>query len=170
MRKGINIICAAVAVILSVTACRTNEQTYRRAYESARQAEIDRAGGETVYTAIRREARREAITAGGDTITMTTEFVSLPKGETTPSKGLLRYSVVAGQFKQLFHARSLRTRLAEKGFPDAFIVQTREPYYYVVAETSASIDSLLPTFRMLRTAPPMPLVEPCPWILRAPNH
>lgn len=163
-------LAAAALVILAATGCRTNEENYRRAYEAAKQKQIEEAGGETIYNQIRREARQEATTSNGDTIRYTTQFVLVTKDLGATPSSLKRYNLVAGQFKQLFHAKSLMNRLREAGYAESFIVQTREPYYYVVAASSNSVSEIVPLMKEFETAPPVKLVEPCPWILRPTNR
>lgn len=159
-------IVMAAAVIPELQSCRTSEQNYQKAYETARQKQIDEAGGATIYNAVRRQATVTPTVVGSDTVPVRKEVVSLPPKSDTPASALKLYNVVAGQFKQLFHARSLVKRLAGAGYPGAFIVQTREPLYYVVALGGDTLSGIMDTYRTLRDNPPFRLIEPCPWILR----
>lgn len=163
-------VVAVAALLLSATSCKTSEQNYQRAYETARQKQIDEAGGATVYNAIRRQATTSRTVVDGDSVAVRKEVVSIPPKSSTPASALKRYNVVAGQFKQLFHARSLTSRLAEAGYEGSFIVQTREPLYYVVAAASDSIEGIMPAYRTLRDNPPFRLIDPCPWVLRPANR
>lgn len=172
LKKTFRMALFAVATlpILVGSGCRTNEENYRRAYEAAKQKQVEEAGGETIYNKIRREARQSATTAGGDTIAYTTQFVLVTKDLGATPASLKRYNLVAGQFKQLFHAKSLMNRLRQAGYSDSFVVQTREPYYYVIAASSDAIADIVALLKQFETAPPMKLVDPCPWILRPTNR
>ena len=160
-------VVALVAVIAGVS-CRTSQETYRKAYETAKETEIESLGGETIYNAIRREARQSATTVNGDTIPFQTEWVRVTRDEGALNEQLKPYNLVAAQFKQLFHARSMRDRLQQAGYPGAFIVETREPYYYVVAVSSHRLSDLIAPLRLMQQGEPFKLIEPCPWILKRP--
>ncbi|MDE5811006.1 MAG: hypothetical protein K2H61_01710 [Muribaculaceae bacterium] len=170
MLKQLNKALTAMIVVVLATvigvSCRTSQETYRKAYEKAKQKEVESLGGETVYNAIRREARQGATTVNGDSIAYQAEWITVTPDEGTLREALKPYNLVAAQFKQLFHARSMRNRLQEAGYPGAFIVQTREPYYYVVVMSAHNIGDLIAPLRQLEQNPPIKLLEPCPWILK----
>lgn len=153
----------------TVQSCKTNEENYRSAYEKAK--EKDRAGlDSTVYSRIRHEARPANVVVGGDTLNMRSEYVRITDGQEIMQSELKRYDVVVAQFKQLFHAKSMRRRMAEGGWNGAFIVETREPLYYVVAfATDDPADAALARDSLLRQSP-VALTDPCPWVLRPANR
>lgn len=161
------ILYIAGAVTLSLPACKTTEANYRAAYETAK--ERNRSGDldSTVYARIRQEARPSAVKVGSDTLPLVTQNVKL-----TPIEGveaaptLRRYNLVVAQFKQIFNARSMRMRLVEAGYPDALIVETREPLYYVVAASYDNAAAALKGLNDIKAAQPLVLREPFPWILQ----
>lgn len=128
------IIVAAFAV--TITSCKTTEANYRAAYEAAKQKTEESRGIEgTIYEKIRNEVIDSRLIVEGDSIPMMTVNVKIAASTTTPDS-VKRYSVVVNQFKQIFNAKSQMSRLRENGYPDAFVLETAEPLYYVVATTT----------------------------------
>lgn len=163
-------VAAVAAFMLVAVGCKTSEENYRRAYDVAKQKQVESAGGETIYNAIRREATGSETVVNGDSIRLRSEYVTVTKDCAPGPKALKRYNVVVGQFKQLFHARSLMTRMKDAGYESTFVAQTREPYYYVIAVASDSVADIVPAFHLFETKSPIRLVDPCPWILQPVNR
>lgn len=135
-----HIIIIAVAFIAALTSCRTSEANYRAAYEQAVNRRDDTPGiDKTVYDKIRREAVSSTRVVGGDTIAVKRERVKL--AEPAEGETMQQSYVVVAQFKQLFNARSLCSRLKAGGYPDATLLVTREPLYYV-AVAGGSVDAM----------------------------
>ncbi len=142
-----------MVVALAVTSCKTSEDNYRRAYEktiAARQA--DEADNESIYGSDRRMLPTTAVIAGNDTVPV-----------------MSAYNVVAGQFKQQFNAFSLRDRLIDAGYKDAFVVETAEPYYYIIVQTSGDVRSASDALEKLKQKPPVAMKDPLPFILHDPR-
>lgn len=155
------------AILPAAWSCKTSEANYRAAYELAR-SKNDIGVDSTVYTQIRREARPQTVVVGGDTIAMKSEYVRLTENEGGSRESFLTYNVVIAQFKQLFNARSVRSRAVEAGYKDAFIVQTREPLYYVVAVSCATPAEAKAALAGVESRKPVVMRDPCPFILRKP--
>lgn len=152
------------AMLPTAWSCKTSEANYRAAYELARQKET--AGVDsTVYSAIRREERPQTVVIGGDTLAMKSEYVRLTDGCGGTSEGFRPYNVVIARFKQLFNAKSVRSRAIEAGYSDAFIVQTREPLYYVVAVSCATPAEAREALADVSRREPVVMRDPCPFIL-----
>ena len=120
----------AVALGLICTACKTTEANYRAAYEQAKNGRENNDGVDnTIYDAIRRQATTSTQTVDNRKVDVKRERVKLAE----PSQGekLADYYVLAGQFKQLFNARSLCKRFKEAGYVSATILATSEPLYYI---------------------------------------
>lgn len=168
MKTSILPIVSAIAVIaLSFASCKTNEENYRNAYEVAKQAQ-DTGVDSTVYAKIRQEAVPTTVMADGDSIRMKTEFITATKSaDGSAPASVNRYGVVVGQFKQVFNARAMRSRIAANGYPYAYIVETREPLYYVVAYGTDTLDDAVAAMRRVAKDSSMHLREPLPWILQA---
>lgn len=153
-----------ILTLAILSGCKTNENNYRQAYETARQKES--AGlDSTVYNKIRNEARPTKYNINGENIGMTTINVSVTKGFGEPSQ-LKHYSIVVNQFRQSFNAKAMTKRLKDNGY-DAFIVQTSEPVYYVVAGSFDSKEDALTLLHSLRADTRMVLKEPFPHLLEA---
>ncbi|MDE6612608.1 MAG: SPOR domain-containing protein, partial [Muribaculaceae bacterium] len=75
--------------------------------------------------------------------------------------------VVVAQFKQRFNAFSMRERLADGAYSTAFVVETSEPYYYVVAASYADVTEADRALSEIKQAGDIVLRQPCPFILDA---
>lgn len=161
MSKRIIIPILALAIL---SGCKTNENNYRQAYETARQKES--AGlDSTVYNKIRSEARPAEYNINGENIGLTTINVTVTKGYGEPSR-LKRYSTVVNRFQQSFNAKAMTNRLKANGY-DAFIVNTSEPVYYVVAGSFDSKEEAIVLLHALSADSRMILKEPFPHLLEA---
>ena len=157
------IIVAAFAV--TITSCKTTEANYRAAYEAAKQKTAESRGIEgTIYEKIRNEAIDSRLIVEGDSIPMMTVNVKIAASTTTPDI-VKRYSVVVNQFKQIFNAKSQMSRLRENGYPDAFVLETAEPLYYVVATTTDDGQEAKKAYTNIRKDKLVVLRQPFPWIL-----
>lgn len=156
----------AVSVAVIFTGCKTNESNYRAAYEAARQKNEETRGIEgTVYEQIRKEAIDSRLIVDGDSIPMSTVNVKIAAGSTTPEQ-VKKYSVVINQFKQIFNARSQMERLRANGWPDAFILETAEPLYYVVAATDDDGEKAAELYARVLKDKSIVLKSPFPWLLQ----
>lgn len=155
--------------LFATVGCRTSEANYREAYEktiAGRDSSLS--VDSTIYGAVRREAKmRNMALADGSSVPVHTQHVRITEGGGGINENLRRYNVVVGRFKQLFNARSLRNRLVDGNiYPHAFVVETSEPYYYVVAHSDVSLDSAAYFMRHLPDNVPA-MREPLPFILDA---
>ncbi len=157
------------SILLGLVGCRTSEANYRQAYERAvagRDSSL--AVDSTIYGAVRRQAETRTVTlADGSTVAVRAQHVRVTENGGGVNENLRRYNVVVGRFKQVFNARSMRERMVDGGvLPEAFVVETSEPYYYVVARSTSSLDSAAAYMRMLPAGLP-PMREPLPFVLDA---
>lgn len=168
--KKITLIIVSCAVSCALLpSCRTTESNYRAAYEkvmAGRGNSMD--FDSTVYGNVRREIQKTTVKApDGPEVEVRRQFVKVtPEGGGTPGS-LQRYCVVVGQFKQVFNARSLRERIADAGYPETFIVQTSEPYYYIVLTSTSGMKEALDVLADFRKKEVIPMREPVPFILDA---
>lgn len=164
-----NLIVVIAALTLIVTACKTSEANYRQAYQKAIEArgeadDID----STVYGAVRRQSNTMAVALpSGRTMDVRRQLVRVTDGGGGIRENLHRYCVVAGQFKQRFNALSLRNRLVDNGFPGAFVVETAEPYYYILTGSYDNGDDALDALKTLDENTRYKPKSPCPFILEA---
>ncbi len=158
-----HIIIITLAVIATLTSCRTSEANYRAAYEQAVSRRDDTSGiDNTVYDKIRREAVSSTRVVNGDTVAVKRERVKLAE----PAEGeILQQSyVVVAQFKQLFNARSLCNRLKAGGYPGATLLVTREPLYYV-AVAGGSAEAMNVNCAEFAAKPAVAVKPPYPLVL-----
>lgn len=173
MRKTAIALLAAVSVITTAGffSCKTTEANYRKAYEKAIAGKEDNMPiDSTVYGKYRRQADQRLLVSKGDTIEVTAMRVVVTSGEGTPNEYLRAYSVVAGEFKQIFNARSLRDRLRDMGYLRTFIVANAEPYYYIVIDSFDDLNQAKVVLEKFRKNPPVPLRKNLPYILSRVNR
>ena len=156
---------------IAFVSCKTSEANYRAAYEKAIEGREESAPlDETIYGDVRRRATTRTVTAAdGRQIEVRSQLVRFTKDCGGIPENLRQFNVVAGQFKQLFNARSLRNRLADAGYSGAIVVETAEPFYYVVATSSSEVGQAADALEKLRANPPVVMKEPAPFILDATN-
>lgn len=157
---------AALAAIL-IPSCKTTEKNYHTAYERTMTAQdtTHLEFEQTIYGRYRRDMRVSESIVGGDTVATRIQRVFITPGDSVPDK-LKTYNLVVGQFKQLFNANSMRQRLRDNGYTDAFVVQTAEPYYYVVAQDYDDQSQAAAALKRMRANPPFRLRDPQPFLLR----
>ncbi len=158
---------AACALMLLTASCKTTEQDYQRAYDrTINAADSTRTEfSETIYGRYRRAVRDELIKIGNDTINSRIINVSLTKDGGGTADNFKRYCVVAAEFKQLFNANSMRERLVENG-KEAFLVETPEPFYYVIAGSFSEIQPALDLIKELRSQKLIKFKEPAPYLMQ----
>lgn len=158
------IIMAAVALC----SCKTTEANYRAAYEKAVAArDSSDSIDDTIYGKERRNAGTHVIETSAGKAEVKTQMVNVTAGGGGVVENLRRYNVVAGQFKQKFNAVSLRNRLADGSYPGAFVVETAEPYYYIVVGSYATADEAVKALEAVKSDGEKSIRPPCPFILDA---
>lgn len=160
------IIILALAALLT-GGCKPSEANYRAAYEKAVEGrENDNGIDDTIYGGVRRSMGTSNVTlSDSSSIEVRHIGVRITKDGGGIRENLRRYNIIAGQFKQLFNARSMRERLADNGYPGAFLVETSEPYYYVVAISVDTPEEAAAALEKIRKAAPVEMKEPLPFIL-----
>ena len=157
---------------MMLTGCKSSEKNYRQAYERALAGRDDSQAGldSTIYGKVRRDFNLNSMVVAGDTVDVKTQHVRVTDDGGGIPESLHRYSVVAAQFKQLFTAKSMRERLFEAGYPGAFVVETSEPYYYVVTASYDSLDEAVKAMRHLAADDAFSFKSPLPYILERPQR
>lgn len=152
--------------------CKTTEANYRAAYERAVAGRDSLPSIEnTVYGRHRRATSSTVAAVGTDTIEVISARVRVSEGGGAIRENLKRYNVVVGQFKQSFNAMSMRERLVDGGYPGAFVVETGEPFFYVVASTYPTREEALKAAVAIRKSAadfPVGLREGMPVVLYTP--
>lgn len=142
------ILCTCVVVFLTITACKTTEENYRAAYEMAKEKRTE-TGDSLITSQLRSSTMPKPMIIGSDTLPVRTIYVNIYNdSEGKVPKGVLKkYLIVVGQFKQIFNAGSMATRLVDNGYNGAFVVYDRQKEYFVVA---AAVDAPSDATRLLR--------------------
>ena len=148
---------AAAALLLA--GCKANQAVYKKVYESAVATRDSNSVDPTIYDHYREMARQRIIKLGD------VEFVSFTREPEADPSLMQRYNVVVASFKQIFNARRMRDRLSTVGYQTPFIVQTREPLYYVVASTANSAQAALDALRHVEADSNLRLKKPMPFVL-----
>lgn len=164
----------ALAAMAALAACKTTEANYRSAYETTvehqkAQAAADAEAGIPVKSLTQYGRPKPMVTQSGDTLMLLTEPVALtPEGGAT-HETLRRYNVVVGQFRQIFNAKAMLARLREGAYPDAIILNTRLPLYYVITNSVATQAEAVKALRNVEADTTLRLASPLPFVLR-PAH
>lgn len=160
--KKLYIVAAALAVI--ATGCKTNEANYRAAYEVAKSKQTQGEGDEA--TRLQQYSLPREQTIDGVTLPVRTETVGYPADGGATRQNVKTYSVVVGQFRQIFNARQMRQRLMDNGYPDAVIVSNREPVYYVIARSCDTPAQAAEALAQIKADTSITLRAPLPYILK----
>jgi cell division protein FtsN len=115
--------------ILSLSACKSTESTYKQAYEKALQQDVVKAEVEEPASVV--PVKVVDPNANAENITVREEKVSVVTGQTT----LKEYSVVCGSFSLKTNADALRTRLVNDGYPAMVVVNEAGKTYRVVCDS-----------------------------------
>lgn len=125
----------SVIVMFTVAACKTTEENYRAAYEKAKEKSTE-TGDSLITSQLRSSSLPKLMAFGSDTLPVRTMYVTTYRDSQgkVPHGTLKKYLVIVGQFKQIFNAGSMATRLVENGYAGAYVVCDRQKNYYVVVE------------------------------------
>lgn len=164
------LLLAGLLLLTGLQACKTTSANYRAAYERATverdslELELDR----TIYGRPRNDYGTRLQVVGADTVRTKVQHVRFTADGGGSPEMMHRYCVVAGQFRQGFNARMMRRALAELGYPRSFVVQTGEPYYYVVAASYDDMAQAANALAGVRRNTRLTLKAPCPFLLEIP--
>lgn len=149
--------------------CKTTEANYKAAYERAMAGRDSVMALEnTIYGHERQKIDTRKIRVGSDTIEVMRQLVKVTPGGGGIRENLRQYCVVVGRFKQRFNAMQMQERITDQGdVPGAFVVETAEPYYYVVSRSFSTLQEAAAMVTDYRKTPPLPMKSPLPYILQA---
>lgn len=168
MKSKSIILLVSLTVLSGLFSCKTTEANYRQAYETARQKQTEE-GDSAITAGLNNQARPRTLTVDGVSLPVVTAGVNVTKDGGMEVKRLKRFNTVAGTFRQIFNARSMRERLMASGYPEAFILQNAYGTYYVLTATTDSSAEALANLEKLRADESLRLRAPLPYILR-PGH
>lgn len=164
--RSLAYVCVASAMpALALLSCKTTEENYRAAYEKAIEAQNDSTSLEsTIYGAQRRRVVEATVNTAEGSVEVRRARVRVTDGTGSPDD-LHQYNVVVGQFKQVFNAKSLRQRLVDKGFDKTFVVETSEPYYYIVVGSFDSAAEAQDAMNEFKTKNVITMRDELPFVL-----
>ena len=148
---------------IALTSCKTTEANYRAAYEMALQKDKEGIDDDT-YTLIKQNEKPREFVFQGDTLRVITESVIITKNVGNDDAKLTRYKVAIGSFRQVFNAKAMKGRISDKGY-NAFIVETAEPSYYVIASACDTQEQAKEVIACLQADKSIILRLPYPCIL-----
>lgn len=144
---------AAMAALFIMSGCKPSESAYREAYSSAVAARASAHGADSdaTYTPVIPYLKNTRMVAGADTVDVSHVAVMVIKDGGGLRESLKPYSVVVGQFKQVFNARQMRERIADRGYPGAFVLCDGEPRYFVIATSVPTLDEARDAMQKIKT-------------------
>lgn len=154
------------AILGLLAGCKTTEENYRNAYQTAVAKQNEGYTAEEIALMRHEEAIPRTVYKG-DSIPLRGVYVNTVKLD-PPVPAASRYNVVVASFKQRFNATSAMDRLRDGGYPEAFLLIDKDQNFFVAASTTNSLDSAVTTLRQLEKASPVACRSPFPYILRRP--
>lgn len=158
-------ILTLLLVGIFVTGCRTNENNYRSAYEIAKQkkekSEENIPGGSRLY---KYDLPKETVIEG-DTLQALRTYAGIVEGGNITREEMKKYNVVVGQFKQLFNARQMMSRIKDNGYVDAGVLVTRQNDFLVISNQLSTPGDALSAIRKVEADSMLKLREPLPFVL-----
>ena len=140
------IIMLLVTTVL-MTACHSNEQNYREAYEKAVERRKTGIGAET-YAKIEAERQRYTHVINGDSVRMVYVNANLALDSTIVVKP---FNIVVASFAQRINAQSYRDRLRQEcGFPSYVLYGGPDKQYFVILQGFDDKESAAAMLRALR--------------------
>ena len=164
MKKTLYLFAVLMMAAVLLTACHSNEQNYREAYEKAMERRQTGVGAET-YAKIEAERQRYTHVINGDSVRMVYVNANVAIDSTAIAKP---YNVVVASFTQRINAKSYRDRLVEEcGLQGSYILYGgNDKQFFVVAQgfdTSAEAAAMIHDLDQYLC---IKLLEPIPWILK----
>ena len=156
----------AVAVLmLSAVGCKTSEENYKAAYDTAVARTHENVGLEA-YDKVQAEKRRYTEVVNGDSVRVVRAHCNIVDGQHTDVK---KYSVVVAVFDQLINARSYRDRLKEQeGFESYVVMNNADKKYHVIVQGFDDKPQAVAFIKNIQENPTfmkMKILVPIPWIL-----
>lgn len=150
------------AVLL--TACHSNEQNYREAYDKAMERRQTGIGAEE-FARIEAERERYTHIINGDSVRMIYVNANVAIDSTDVAKP---FNVVVATFSQRINAKSYRDRLREEcGFAGSYVLYGgSEKQYFVVVQGFDKQEEAAVLLRDIDKKVCLKILEPLPWILR----
>lgn len=136
--------------VFSLTACKSSESAYKKAYEKAQQEQTTIVEQEPTTPQVEvTPIVTTAPTTDASAVSVRTESVTLVSGN-----GLRTYSVVCGSFTLKTNADGLQQRLIQAGYDAQLAFNAERNMYRVVAATFDDKESAIASRNTLRATYP----------------
>lgn len=136
--------------VFSLTACKSSESAYKKAYEKAQQEQTTIVEQEPTTPQVEvTPIVTTAPTTDASAVSVRTESVTLVSGS-----GLRTYSVVCGSFTLKTNADGLQQRLIQAGYDAQLAFNAERNMYRVVAATFDDKESAIASRNTLRATYP----------------
>lgn len=163
--KQFKILIAIMTIAVSLNSCKTTEANYRKAYEAAKEKQME-AGDSTVTTGLKNNLLPKDIIIHGIEIPLRTEVIGFTKDGGATKENLKVYNIAVASFKQLFNAKSMCERLREHDY-NAFLLHNRDLTYYVICATTDNVQEAKNCLDKIKADKDFVLKTPFPYVLRA---
>ena len=164
LKSLILLVTTATIISISVCSCKTTEANYRAAYEAAKTGDDESIGSEEAEQ-LRRSQLPDSISIEGVKIPIKRIAIYPAEAKDLPKSQLERFNVAVAKFKQVFNARSMATRLRDRGFEEACIARDREENYYVLAKTTNSAKEADKILKELEKEREIVISQPFPYVI-----
>ena len=170
--KYLAVLTIAAALLAGCRSAEQKHSDYTNAYKATVKAiekkhQDDNDLTDEELLAMKRASYPKFQIVAGEQVRVMNKFVKLSAEQEGIT--LKRFNAVAAEFRQLFNARSLASRLRDAGYDGTFVVETKEPIYYVVIATTATAEEALEAVKRLAADDKVVKKEPYPLILNAGN-
>lgn len=151
-----------VIMVAAFTACHTNEENYKKAYDLAMAKAKESVGAEE-YEKVKAEQRRFTTVINGDSVRMIRKYCNIVDGK--PDE-VQRYSIIVAEFKQITNAKSYRDRLRENdGLASYVVYNSNDKTYCVVAQGFPTKEEAAQFIKEMPRRVKTKIMLDLPWIL-----
>lgn len=163
--KKVKIVFVIMLIAVSLNSCKTTEANYKKAYEAAKEKQMD-TDDSTVTQSLKNSTLPKLMILQGIELPVRTEVIGLTKDGGATKENLKVYNVAVASFKQLFNAKSMCERLREHNY-NAFLLHNRDLTYYVIAGTTDKAIDAKECIDKIKADRDLVLKSPFPYVLRA---
>lgn len=162
MKKALYFMILLAGLVL--TACHSNEQNYREAYDKAMERRQTGIGAET-YAKIEAERQRYTHVINGDSVRMVYVNANVALDSTLAAHD---YNVVVATFSQRINAKSYCDRLREEcGLKGSYVLYGgKDKQFFVVAQGFDNSGDAAAFLHDINEKVCLKILEPLPWILK----
>ncbi|MCH5319849.1 MAG: hypothetical protein J1E38_09110 [Paramuribaculum sp.] len=158
-------IVTLLITLVVLTGCKTTEANYRAAYEVAKNKKEKASEAMPEGVVLQKYDLPKLMIIEGDSLMVLRSYVGKVKEENMTSGGLKKFNIVVGEFKQVFNAKQMMSRLKEKGYSGAGVLETNRKDYYVVADQLDTAKETKDVLGKVMSDTSLIMREPLPFVL-----